>query len=307
MPTVTKWYGIAGSVPFLDVDVDRDRPLFVDPRAIRLSARPQPFAGSAVACMESFFHAVSVRALSSGRAERAEGLALLQRFEEPWETRLGLASRGFRGHGGADDVGARIWATLTTDARFLVDVGILVQIEDIPLFVDGVADDITSDLTTRIIFGPLADFTAAVVTQFPEMTSGQHRTTRVVRQVWDPRRSGWENRVVELPLVEGRELLLVPRDWVRPTLLMNPGRFYDKTVLDFVQVERSAFLNGRVVKPRKDDLRKEESLEHSRATILRTVLRAQATGFDLVRLFKSFVDSRYESVDEAVIRRKIAS
>lgn len=157
---VTEHYRIPRPVPFLDVDVGMDKPMFVDPRSIRLARSPQPFAADAVTCMETFFREVARCVVSQRPADRNRGLDLLQHFEEPWETRLGLAAAGFAGHGGADDVGAEIWGSLSTDVRMLVDVGILTQIEDIPLFVEGVAEDITSDLTTRIVFEPLARFTA---------------------------------------------------------------------------------------------------------------------------------------------------
>ena len=90
---------------------------------------------------------------------------LLQHFEEPRETRLGYAAAGFSGHGGAAEVGTWIWEALTTELEALLRVGILTQIEDLPLFVEGLAEDITSDLTTRIIFEPLSKFTASMVAE----------------------------------------------------------------------------------------------------------------------------------------------
>jgi hypothetical protein len=91
---------------------------------------------------------------------------------------------------GAEDVGAAIWDALSTDAEALVRVGVLTQVEDLPIFVDGVAEDITSDLTTRIVFQPLADFTAEMIARFPRFSSGGHSTEVVPRQVWDPNAAG---------------------------------------------------------------------------------------------------------------------
>jgi hypothetical protein len=111
---------------------------------------------------------------------------------------------------------------------------------------------------------------------------------------------------MELPIANGRPLLLVPRDWARGTLLVNSGRYYDKAVLDFAQLEQSMRLkNGKIAKPRKDDLRDQEGLGRGLDTILNVTKRAHQGGFNLVKEFKSFVDDRYEPLDDDEIARKL--
>ncbi|TXR51554.1 hypothetical protein [Quadrisphaera setariae] len=306
---VTDHYGIPTSppVPFLDVDVVDDKPMFIDPHAVRLSGGPQPFAAQAVQCLETFFHEVTACVVSQRQSDQARGLALLQRFEEPWETRLGLAAAGFHGHGGADDVGTWIWNALSGDLQALLRVGLLTQVEDIPLFVEGVGVDITSDLTTRIIYQPLADFTAAMVAQYPQFTAGAHTTRRVDKQVWDPSAKAWVMAQVELPVAAGGELLLVPKDWARPSLLLNATRFYETSVLSHVQLERaSRTAQGRLLKPRKEDLKGQEDLARGRETILEVVMRAYRDQINVLRDFKTFVDAKYEPLDEQDIARKLA-
>lgn len=305
---VTEHYGIpvVPRVPFLDVDVDVDKPMFLDPHAIRLTGGPQPFAAEAVRCMETFFHEVSRCVISQRPADRARGLDLLQHFEEPWETRLGLAAAGFQGHGGAQDVGAGIWHSLTTDIDMLLKVGILTQLEDIPLFVEGVGVDITSDLTTRIVFEPLARFTADMVAQYPQFTAAPHATRKVTRQIWDPVGLRWTIAQVDLPVVNGKELLLVPRDWARHDLLMGAGRFYETSVLGYVQDERAVRgANGRWIKPSKEDLQKDKSLARGRATILEVVLRAFDGKVNVLNDFKAFVDGKWEQLDDDLVQRKL--
>ncbi len=58
MAPITSVYGITGSVPFLDVDVTVDNKWFLDPRAIRLHQRADPFAVKANECTETFFEEV---------------------------------------------------------------------------------------------------------------------------------------------------------------------------------------------------------------------------------------------------------
>ena len=304
MRSITAHYGIVGTVPFLDIDVRVDNKMFVDPHAIRLQDPHAPYVAQANHATETFFLEVAKSALSR---DHSRGLYLLQHFEEPWETRLGLARQGFRGHGGADDVGTWIWESLINDLEALLRIGLLRQIEDLPMFVNGIDRDITSDITTRIIFSALADFTAEIVHRYPEFSSGAHRLEAFQRQVWDPIGLAWTYKQVMLPVAAGKPLLLIPRDWARPTLLMSAGRYYETSVLGFAQLEQAVVLNsGKLLKISKDDLKLQAALGRGRVTNLRVTQRAQDNEEDLISQFKAFVDSRYTALDDNEINRRIA-
>lgn len=305
MTTVTQYYGITTKVPFLDVNVGDDNALFVDPFAIRLGLGPKRFATQANKATETFFDEVTRCAVSTSVADRAHGLALLQRFTEPKETRLGLSAAGFDGHGGAERVGADIWDVLTTNAHALVRVGILKRIEDMPLFVEGVGNDITSDLTTRVIYLPLVAFTQAMMTKFP-LLRGKTGVLNVTRQVWNAKTLAWDEDDFDLPTVDGRPLLLVPKPWARHDLLLNAGRFYDTSLLSHVQLRRATRTkDGKLLKTPKDRLREEEGLQRSYETIVSQVEAAyRRDKSDLVEEFKRFATERYhDTTDEQIERR----
>lgn len=292
--SITAHYQIKGHVPFADVDVDCDNRKHLDAHAIRLLGTPQPFAQEAIRSLDTFFDTISRGAMSSSSVDRWHAQTLLKQFEEPWETRLGMAKYGFAGHGGAEDVGTWIWESMTTDLEALLRVGILKHIEELPLFVEGIGHDITSDITTRIVFSPLADFTAAMVSQFPEFTSGSNETQIFHRQVWNANNRSWAEKPIELPVVNGKPLLLMPAQWVRGTLLMHAGRFYETSVLTYAQNEQAAVLsNGKVLKTPKDRLRLQSSLTRSRETIRAVTLRAQGDGNDLIQIFRRFIADKY--------------
>lgn len=303
--SITVHYGITGPVPFLDVNVRRDSPLFVDPRVIRLQKTPQPFAAQANRCTETFFDEITRCIRSERAADHRRGLELLQRFPEPKETRLGLAKNGIEGHGGARLVGQWIWGTLNNDAEALLRVGVLKLLEDLPIFVEGVGNDITSDLTTRLVFQPLADFTAQMLAAYPELTAGGHRTTRVHRQVWDPANLEWTERAVELPVAAGKPLLLVPREWVSRNLLMSAGRYYDTAMLDFIQMEEAVHdSRGKLLTTPKDRLKERPELPRGRGTILRVTHDALTKGDDLLDNFRQFVDARHQPLTDEIILSK---
>lgn len=292
--SITDHYQINRPVPFADLDVDCDNPKVLDAHAIRLSAAPQPYVQDTVRCFDTFFDTISRGAMSTSAAARKHAKDLLKHFEEPWETRLGMAASGFAGHGGSDDVGSWIWDAMCTDLEALLQVGILKHLEELPLFVEGVGHDITSDITTRISFGPLADFTADMLLQYPEFTAGSHKVGNFQRQVWDANNRTWTQRTVTLPLVDGKPLLLMPSSWVRDTLLMHAGRFYETSVLSYAQDEQSVVTNGgKVIRTPKDRLKTQHGLRRSRDTIRAVTLRAESAGDDLVDIFRQFVADRY--------------
>ena len=303
MPTITNYYGISGPVPFIDVEVTADNRLYVDPHAIRLRKSEQPFANHALLCLDTFTAQVTECVLLGTPASWLRGEQILRRFIEPWETRLGMSRHGFYGRGGGNIVGTWIWHVLTTDVEALVRIGVLKHIEDIPLFVEGVDRDITSDITTRIIFDALVKFTAQMLVQYPEFSEGERQVRTFTKQIWSPELLDWADVEVTLPVAEGKALLLVPTGWARPTLLMSAGRYYETSVLTFAQLEQAVLgSNGKLITTPKDRLKKQAGLGRGRRTNLAVTMRAFERGEDLLAAFKAFVRSRLdrgEPQDEA--------
>ncbi|MDQ1130395.1 hypothetical protein [Microbacterium sp. SORGH_AS_0888] len=295
MPLITDYYGITGPVPFADIDVSCDNRLFLDPHAVRLTGSPEPFASEAIRATDSFLGEIVRCVISGNPVLFRRGESLLQRFKEPWQTRLGMSSNGFYGHGGADDVGTWIWNALVTDLMALVRVGVLEHLEELPLFVDGVDRDITSDVTTRIMFAPLARFTEAMVATYPEFTTAGHGVRKVPCQVWDPDVLNWAEEEFTLPVADGKPLLLVPVAWTRRNLLMSATRFYEKAVLDFAQLEQAVVgSNGKLIKTPKEKLMKQVGLGRGRGTNVRLTLKALERDENLIAYFKSFVAAKFE-------------
>lgn len=307
MPNISQYYGLSGSLEFLDVDVANDNRLFLDPHAIRIERGPSPFAGQARKCITTFFDEVLRCVVSQRKSDAETGLDLLQHFNEPKETRLGLSQEGFDGHGGDEDVGTWIWEVLSTDINALIRVGVLKWIEDVPVFVEGIDKDITSDLTTRIIFEPLARFTQAMVNKYPQFTQGSHEVRSFQRPVWSPARTAWRYKPLDLPIAWDKPLLLVPKYWARPHLLMSAGRYYETSLLSYVQESRAVRdrRTGKLIKEPKWRLKERAEFERAQETILRVTKQAKRRQDDLLSRFRDFVDGRYERLDESEIDRRL--
>lgn len=293
MPTIKEYYGIADPVPFVNVEISMDNRLYVDPHTIRRRQPLEPFARDAVTCIDTFLHEVTQSIIDASPDAHARGHQLLQQFTEPWETRLGMAKGGFHGHGGGDVVGTWIWDVLTGDAEAVVHIGALRHIEHLPLFVEGVDRDITSDITTRIIFSVLADFTESMLQAYPQFHASHHRTGVFEKQVWDPVGRSWRTRKATLPIADGKALLLVPQGWARRHLLMSARRFYGTTVLSYAQLEQAVVdSSGRLLTTPKKILRKRPDLREGRTTNLRLTLKAIENEEDLINAFEAFVASK---------------
>lgn len=126
-----------------------------------------------------------------------------------------MSKEGYQGKGAALQKGTEIWNSLRTDAQGLLNVGIFHMLEELPVFVDGVGADVTSDLTTRIIFEPLALFTQKMLAEYPQLTSGNHKIEAIRRNVWDSQAKTWMEKEFLLPVADNHPLFLVPRNWAR--------------------------------------------------------------------------------------------
>lgn len=299
MLRISTYYGIPGPVPFLDVDVTGDNLLFLDPHAIRISGDPEPYAQMAAKDMDTFFSEVTRCILDGGEDAHRHGLGLLLHFHEPSETCLGMTRTGTRGHGGADQVGTLIWDTLLGNVEALVRIGALRHLEELPMFVEGIDRDITSDITTRIVFDPLMRFTTAMLDAYPQFTTGPHCTESVERPVWDHHARRWATARGRLPVANGRPLLLVPKGWARRNLLMSARRYYETTVLSYVQFAQAVLTSdGKLLKTSKDVLKKKAELKPVRQTNIAKTLHAFNDEQDLIAAFERFVDERVDDTTE---------
>ncbi|MGV8967696.1 MAG: hypothetical protein ACOH2F_15630 [Cellulomonas sp.] len=290
MTRISTHFNLVGPLPFLNVHAARDNRLFLDPSAIRNSA--SPLAARADNQIKSFFNEVLRCATSALPSDQTKGLALLNHLHEPSETRLGMSSAGVNGHGFGDGLGEMLWRELRSNPA--CREAALRRLEDVALFVDGVADDLISDLTTRVVFDVLADFTTQMMLINPNLTRGQ---TTATHRVWDAGLLDWTTRDCTLPYVADDQLLLVPKDWVFWRLAMDPDAFYNRHSTRTVQDERTTYdRDNRRSAPSKRSLNAEfkqkKRLNNTQA------VRYIRKGIDLVEQYRGQVDAEFQPLDD---------
>jgi hypothetical protein len=214
------------SLEFVDVDIRSDTRVFVDPRA--LHSLDSPWGNECVTLLQSFFTTV-LDAIHRGNDNRARDL--LASLTEPNETHLGLSRGRAQGRGMGRDLARETWEALRVSRA--VSSGLIQDLEDTILFIDGIGIDIISDITTNIIRGPLIDFTNDACKYYGIPTTSGVASGRL----WDHRRREWTNRFVSLPMTKHGPLLLVPKGIVRRSPTYAPGEYYNHYVLPFLQAE----------------------------------------------------------------------
>ena len=211
---------------FIDIDIDNDLPLFVDPYF--LSHRIDPWSVSAHRTIQSFFHRV-IELLEAGH--RTEARILFENLTEPNETCLGVSTDMPRGRGVGSNEAAKIFDSLMDSKA--IESGLIGHFEDFVLFVDGVGKDKISDLTTNLIREHLIEYT-----QTQCKLNGIELTKDVPSGFyWQPSELRWSSRLTEMLVIDGRKILLVPKGAVTFSYYYAPDKYCRHFVLNFLQHE----------------------------------------------------------------------
>jgi hypothetical protein len=227
MMRVSEYFNLGRDQPtleFLDVDIHGDVQVFVDPRAVRFI--DSDWSRECVSLLQNFFDTV-MDAIRSNQDNRARNL--LASLSEPNETHLGLSVGRAQGRGMGSELARDAWTSISRSRA--IQSGLIEDLEDTVLFVEGIGFDIISDITTNIIRSQLIRFTEDAAAYY-----GIPMTPNVVSgQLWDRRQRRWTQRYTDLPITTGGPILLVPKSIIRRNQTFDPGEYYNNFVLPQLQ------------------------------------------------------------------------
>ncbi len=243
---ISELFGLKQSqheLDFVDVDIDSDTPLFLDPYFI--AKNDFPLAYKAHRSLRSYFECL-LRALRENRMADAE--ELFSHLGESNEICLGFSQTKPQGKGMGPSDASKIFRSLKESPA--LRTGIMEDIEDFRIFVDNVDKDKMSDMTANIIKKQLIEYTQSQCAIWGiDLTSGVPSGF-----YWDCSSSAWENRYTEMLIANGRKILLVPKRLVSYSVEYTPQKYMQHFVLNFLQNEQLR-LNGPLVLRRKDKKR----------------------------------------------------
>jgi len=229
---VSEYYDLKRTQPtldFVDVDIEGDASVFVDPRALRLL--PSEWGSECVSLIQNFFRAI-LRAIKDNNQEL--GQSLLRALREPNETHLGLSKGRARGRAIGSQSAGIVWGALSESEA--AKSGLLEELEDTILMIEGISSDIISDITTNIIRKPLIHYTQEMANYYgiplvPDVNSGP---------LWNPEQNRWYSEFVPLPITESGKLLLVPKVIVRRRMEYDVDEYYHHYLLEHLQAAELA-------------------------------------------------------------------
>jgi hypothetical protein len=225
MPKFSKYFSLGVSqheLDFVDVSNEFDTPVYVDPYAIEI--RDDLWAEEASANVRSFFSEI----LEALRADELDHAAnLMSHLREPRETFLGVSKGEPQGRGVGHGQAAQLIRAIAQSKAFAS--GIISDLSEMALYVEGVDRDKVSDLTTNIIRGHLVDYTQ----QQCEL-HGIETERYSGPPLWDKASKNWVSQIVQLPYIKGDPVLLVPKYIVRRKLSLDSQEFYNKQLTDFL-------------------------------------------------------------------------
>lgn len=224
---VSQFYKLGRSqatLDFVDVDTVADTPVFISPKA--LTILPSEFGDECVHAIQSFFKTI-LEFIRTGRNSEAE--RLLRSLREPNETRFGLSKGKARGRAIGSSSAHDVWEALSKSEA--AKSGLLEDLEDTVLMVEGIDVDIVSDITTNIIREPLIRYTQQMCDQYGipmerDVDSGP---------LWSTRDKAWYSQFVQLPITSRERLLLVPKAIVRTHIQYDSGEYFRHFLLTHMQ------------------------------------------------------------------------
>jgi len=224
---------------FVDVDIDRDIPLFMDPYFI--SKCDFPFAFDAHRTIKSFFE-VLLAMLQVGKESEAK--EIFSHLNEPNEFCLGLSIGTPEGKGVGPSDSVRIFDSLLKSKA--LESGLMEDIEDFRIFIKGIDKDKMSDMTANIIKNHLIKYTQEQCSFW-----GIPLTTGVPSgYYWDINTLSWENKFTDMLVINSRKIILVPKRIVSFSKEYTTEQYVQHFILNFMQNEHLRLQSGLVQKRR---------------------------------------------------------
>lgn len=226
---------------FVDVDLDKDCPLYIDPFLISNSS--SQWAVHANRVIKNFFDCFKSAIKYKDYARARE---LFEFMSEPKENCLGVSKTGTRNGRGVGELNTKkiLERIIQSDA---IEKNLVRNIEDIIIFVEDIDKDKLSDMTTNIIRKQLVQYTNEQCKLW-----GIQTEVGETLPYWNPVEREWTTSEENLLIIDGREILLVPKFIVSPINVFEMSKYRWHFIVeqerDFHLQRRSELVRYRMLK-----------------------------------------------------------
>lgn len=212
------------TLDFVDVPIGNDIPVFLDPS--RLRSIDSVWTSECTSLMQHFFQKLLYHI---AKKEKHAGILMLEGLSEKNEFHLGFSKGRSQGSGIGSQFAEKFWDALATSSAG--KSGLLKDLEDACLFIEGVGPDRISDATCNIIRGPLIKYTQNICRYY----GIKMQKNAPSGPIWNVQSGKWEDGLVELPVTDYGVLLLVPKIIVRHRFVYDSGNYYTHYLLPAMQ------------------------------------------------------------------------
>ena len=220
-------YNIKGEVEFADIELDTDSKLFVDPYLIYISN--DEFSNNCSNKIVNYFEQLLKLAILN---DKGNGYKIVKYLQENNEVRFGYSLGNPLGKGFGKNKGKELFDILCKSKA--VRTGMISDIFDASIMLNKVGYDKISDLTINIILEDLIQFTQKQC----KMYSVPLERVRLRRPVWNSEKNNWINmETIDLPVHNGKPIILVPNNFVRPYMVYTYARFYNNQMMPYYEIE----------------------------------------------------------------------
>lgn len=290
----TEYFGVnkeQKDLEFVDIYVNADKKFFLDPAKLLDfdDVMSIQMSNAIIKYFEKLLQFIR-------KQDEFNSLRLLSELREPKEIHLGYATNGYIGNAVGGVKGEKIYRKLSESNA--VKTGLLKDLEESALLVEGINRDIISDMTVMITKKYLIEFTQAQCKKYQVPMSKAK-----VGKIWDEKREYWVEIETELPIYDNKPMILVPKKIVTDKLMLDSQDFYRNELLSFVQDElmradRSLIIvlkNGkRRCAVTKEQLKSDERYRYSKELIYRTIQKHP----ELLQRYRHRKKNISEDIDE---------
>jgi hypothetical protein len=282
---------------FVDIPVNNgDVPLFIDPFAIH--HRVDSWSVDCHNLIVDYFQRV-IKNIRDGETDNAK--ILLSYLHEPNQTRLGLShGRRPRGRGIGSDQANDLFKALQRSKA--VRTGLLRDLEDCALLIEGIGPDKISDITTNIIRAPLISYTQQQchlwgISPLRKVSAGH---------AWLGGTQEWATQYSELPVCFEHPIILVPKAIVRLGSEFAAQDYYNREILEFLQAHHLS-TNTNLVRLLKSGVRKpphKKTLKESQPFSKHFIYEFTKAHPEVLKSFKERKAKTYGEIKDAVISER---
>ncbi len=206
---------------FVDAQLDSDNRIFIDPAVLALAA--DNWGIKANQCVQSFFDCLFEVLKYGGPTE------ILAHAHEQNATKFGYGN----GRNGKGKTADGLEESLAKLKSLFDQIPTISRGEDIPVLVEGFAEDCMSDLLTNILHKQLYEFTACQMEKRGILPDGQKTFW-----TWNMEKKDWIEMTRESWFYNGKELLMVPKWIVRHRYLFKAHQYLYGVIVERLQVEK---------------------------------------------------------------------